>query len=92
MTGPTRSHGEDMITFLQAMRLQDVPLDVVSGAKACLMDALGCGVFGSTQPWSLFLAEEMLAEGAQGAGTVIGQHQTLAAPAAALCNGRGSQR
>lgn len=87
MSVPARSHGEDLVVFLHDMRLGDLPSDVVQGARGCLMDALGCGIFGSTQPWSLILAEEMLAEETAGAGTVIGQPQTLAAPAAALCNG-----
>lgn len=87
MTAAGHSHGQEMIAFLQEMRLRDLPTDVVDNAKACLLDALGCGVFGSSQPWSRILADEMLAEGAPGTSTVIGQMKLLAAPAAALCNG-----
>jgi 2-methylcitrate dehydratase PrpD len=87
MSGPELSHGQDMVSFLQGLRLQHLPADVVEVAKTCLLDALGCGVFGSTQKWSRLLADELLDEGAPGASTVIGHAQTLAAPAAALCNG-----
>jgi 2-methylcitrate dehydratase PrpD len=69
------------------LRLQDLPPDVVDGAKACLLDAFGCGLFGSGQPWSRILADEMLADASAGKSTVIGHAHTVSAPAAALCNG-----
>jgi 2-methylcitrate dehydratase PrpD len=69
------------------LRLKDIPADVVDGAKACLLDALGCGLFGSGQPWSRILADEVLADASAGDSTVIGRAHTVSAPAAALCNG-----
>ncbi len=78
--------GKCWLSF-SALRLSELPPDVVDHAKACLRDALGCGVFGSGQVWSRILADEMLADGSAGHSTVIGRQQSLAAPAAALCNG-----
>ena len=45
------NHGQELVRFVHGLRLQDTPADVVDGAKACLLDALGCGIFGSGQPW-----------------------------------------
>jgi 2-methylcitrate dehydratase PrpD len=81
------SFGQELLAFAHRLRLNDVPPDVVERATTCLMDALGCGVFGSAQEWSRILADEMIAEGSVGHATVIGRTQQLAAPAAALCNG-----
>jgi 2-methylcitrate dehydratase PrpD len=83
----TQSHGQDFLAFAYGLALSDLPPGVVDNAKACLLDALGCGIFGSGQVWSQILADEMLAEGAPGHSTVIGHRRRLSAPAAALCNG-----
>jgi len=82
-----RSHGQDLIAFAHALRLHDAPADVVERAATCLMDALGCGIFGAGQEWSRILADEMIADGSSGRSTVIGRAEPLAAPAAALHNG-----
>jgi 2-methylcitrate dehydratase PrpD len=84
---PSQSHGQQLLAFAHGLALDDLPAGVVASAKACLLDALGCGIFGSGQIWSSILADEMLAEGAAGHSTVIGREMRLAAPAAALCNG-----
>jgi len=87
MSVASPSHGRDLLAFAHGLALQDLPAGVVDNAKACLLDALGCGIFGSGQIWSRILADEMLADGTSGHGTVIGRPQQLSAPAAALCNG-----
>ena len=87
MTIAPHSQGRKLLAFAHGLSLSDVPLDVIDRAKLCLLDALGCGLFGSTQPWSQILAAEMTAEASLGHSTVIGHPQLLAAPAAALCNG-----
>ncbi|MER2635689.1 MAG: MmgE/PrpD family protein, partial [Rhizobiaceae bacterium] len=81
------SHGHALIEFVHGISLDRLPPAVVEQARICLLEALACGVFGSTQPWSRILADEMVSEGARGASTLIGRPEKLAAPAAALCNG-----
>lgn len=78
---------QHLIEFVHALSLENVPKTVVESAKRCLLDSLGCALFGSRQPWGTIMAEEMLAEGSKGWSTVVGRKQTLAAPAAALING-----
>jgi 2-methylcitrate dehydratase PrpD len=87
MSVPSKSHGQDLLAFAHGLTLRDLPADVVDNARTCLLDALGCGIFGSSQVWSRILADEMLEEGASGHSTVIGRQKQLSAPAAALCNG-----
>jgi 2-methylcitrate dehydratase PrpD len=82
---PLRSR--ELIEFTHGLKLETLPPDIVSRAKGCLLDSLGCALFGSLQPWAKIMADEMLAEGSRGRSTVIGRKQTVAAPAAALCNG-----
>jgi 2-methylcitrate dehydratase PrpD len=82
------AHAEELIDFVAGISISKLPAEVVSQATTCLLDALGCGLFGATQPWSEILAEEMAQEhGGGGASTVFGQLRKLPAPAAALCNG-----
>ena len=82
-----KSHASDLLAFVQGLSLNDVPANVIGGAKACLLDALGCGLFGSTQVWSRILVDEVTADGTSGRSTAIGTQHRLSAPAAALCNG-----
>ncbi len=84
---PTRSHSRELIEFTHALKLESLPPDIVNRAKGVLLDSLGCALFGSLQPWAKIMADEMLAEGSHGRSTIIGRKQTVAAPAAALCNG-----
>lgn len=76
-----------LIDFLSELEPRALPPEVVASAKWALLDSLGCAIFGSRQPWARIMADEMFAESPVGASTVIGRAGTLAAPAAALCNG-----
>lgn len=82
-----RSHSRELIEFIHALKLETLPPDIVQRARGVLLDSLGCTLFGSLQPWSRIMAEEVLTESPQGRSTIVGQKQTVAAPAAALCNG-----
>src|SRR5580704_10663936 len=80
-------HGQELVSFAHGLALGDLPVDAIARAKTCVLEATGCGLFGSTQPWSRILLAEMTAEGAPGGCAVLGTSATLAAPAAALVNG-----
>jgi 2-methylcitrate dehydratase PrpD len=87
MSALPEGHGQELVSFAHGLALSDLPVDVVTSAKICVLEAMGCGIFGSTQPWSRILLAEMEAEGAPGACAVFGASRMLAAPAAALVNG-----
>lgn len=64
-----------------------IPTSAIEQAKWCLLDAMGCGLFGASQPWGRLMADEVLAEGSSGHATICGHDRTVAAAPAALCNG-----
>jgi 2-methylcitrate dehydratase PrpD len=75
------------VEFATTLKSGAIPGIAYNNAKRCLLDAIGCGLFGAGQPWSRIMAAQMFAEKSQGASTVLGHAAPLAAPAAALCNG-----
>lgn len=81
------SPARELVEFLQALAPERVPASAIDAAKWCLLDTLGCALFGAPEPWSQIMAAEALAEASQGHSTIVGQRVTVAAPAAALCNG-----
>ena len=84
---PSPLLAKELIDFLQGLTVDAVPAPVADIAKWCLLDSLGCALFGSKQEWARIMTEEMSAEGGQGHSTVVGRAKSLPAPAAALCNG-----
>jgi 2-methylcitrate dehydratase PrpD len=81
--GATRTLAE----FAASLRYDDIPPEVVAHAKLCLLDTLGCGLFGSTLPWVRIVAETV-DEVDQGRVAVLwGTPNTASAPGAALVNG-----
>src|SRR4051794_11882125 len=75
----TKSHGSPTRTFLEywsSSGAAKLPSPVIEQAKWCLLDALGCGLFGSRQLWSKLMFEDAL-EGSSGECTVLGQEAGL---------------
>ncbi|MDP2707143.1 MAG: MmgE/PrpD family protein, partial [Burkholderiales bacterium] len=84
---PSQSPALRLLEFSNALGAAPLPQSLMEQAKGCLLDALGCGLFGSGQPWAQIMAGEISAERPQGACTIYGHSGTTAAAAAALCNG-----
>jgi len=84
---PDAAHAAQLIAFASTLSSATIPQLAYDNAQRCLLDAIGCGLFGASQPWSTIMAKQMFAEKSQGASTVFGYNATLAAPVAALCNG-----
>ena len=40
--------------FAMGLRYEDLPADIVKLAKQCILDNLGCGIYGSAMPWNPF--------------------------------------
>jgi 2-methylcitrate dehydratase PrpD len=77
----------ELLDFLHTLEIERVSPGVIDAAQNCVLDTLGCALFGSPEPWSRIMAAEMLAEAPRGNSTIVGEGSTVAAPAAALCNG-----
>jgi 2-methylcitrate dehydratase PrpD len=80
---PTR----ELVEFLHALEPERLPPGVVRAAQNCVLDTVGCALFGSPEPWSRIMAAEAIAEASRGSSTIVGERANVAAPAAALCNG-----
>jgi len=79
--------GQNLSKFIETTRLDTIPAEVIAKAKLCLLDSVGCGLFGSTLEWSRSLREVVLPWGGRPLGSVLGTKLRLPAPTAALLNG-----
>jgi len=76
----------DLVADLRAIATGDLPDDVTTIAKLCMLDWLGVTIAGAHEPLVQMLLEEMPV-GASGACTLIGRPQRTAPLHAALING-----
>jgi 2-methylcitrate dehydratase PrpD len=76
----------DLVADLRAIATGDLPDDVTTIAKLCMLDWLGVTFAGAHEPLVQMLLEEMPAS-ASGACTLIGRPQRMAPLHAALING-----
>jgi 2-methylcitrate dehydratase PrpD len=87
MAGETKRLAE----FAAALRYQDIPAPVIAITKACLIDAVGVSLFGSSLPWGKSVANFAFHVGdtaGKAASTVLSPDlRRVSAPAAALANG-----
>ncbi len=72
--------------FAAELRIEDLPPDVIAHARLCLLDTLGCGLYGATLPWTTIVRETLLAVD-RGHAMVFASPHRLSAPHAALVNG-----
>ena len=76
-----------LATFASSLAFDDIPRAVVEHAKLCLLDTVGCGLFGSTLSWSRILASCVRELGPAGSSTLWGLSATTSPTGAALVNG-----
>jgi aconitate decarboxylase len=73
--------------FAANLQYSDIPPKVLDHMKLCLLDTIGCGLFGSTLPWGKILAEFTTNTGGRQESTLLGNPCKVPAPNAALANG-----
>jgi 2-methylcitrate dehydratase PrpD len=79
---------EQLAAYAVSLRFEDLPAHVIERAKHCLIDAIGCAIFGRRLPWSAMVLAEALATGAGGPCLLPGAPALrLHAPQAALALG-----
>jgi 2-methylcitrate dehydratase PrpD len=76
-----------LVEWIEAISYNSIPQEVISMAKLCLLDTLGCAVFGSTRAWSKMVEAVVRKVSGKGESTIINSHPEVPAPAAALVNG-----
>lgn len=69
------------------LRYRQIPPEVISRAKACVLDTLAVALYGSTKPWSRSVVDLIRSLGPRGSSTVLGERWRAQAPQAALANG-----
>ncbi len=80
---PTR----ELARFVAELTYEKIPPPVIEHIKLCLLDTLGCGLFGSTLPWARIVADFAQDLGGKRESTVWGHNFKVSAPNAALANG-----
>ena len=73
--------------WVSRLALDDVPQDVVKHLKTCLLDALGCGLFGAAQPWGAIASNVAVAMSRGGTSSLFARADKVSPGDAALANG-----
>jgi 2-methylcitrate dehydratase PrpD len=77
----------DLARFASVLRFEDLPKDVVERIKLCVLDSIGCSLFGATLPWTRKVADFAMAEGARPAASLAGMGKKTSVSLAVLVNG-----
>lgn len=64
-----------------------VPSEVIAWIKLLILDGIGCGLFGSSLPWSRQVTASVVEQGGKPEASVWGTEYRLPATSAALANG-----
>jgi aconitate decarboxylase len=73
--------------FLADLTPADIPDEVFSHARLCLLDTLGCGLFGASLPQASIVRDMLAAQGSSGTSLAWGTRDCFPAADAALVNG-----
>src|SRR4051794_25093598 len=79
---------QELASYACSLRFDDLPPSPIARAKHCLIDAVGCAIFGQRFPWSAIVLDEALASGEGGPCRLPGvADKHLHVPQAALALG-----
>jgi aconitate decarboxylase len=73
--------------WVSGLELSRVPPDVVGHLKMCLLDSLGCGLFGAAQRWGVIAADVAVAFSNGGVSSLFARPERVSPADAALANG-----
>lgn len=73
------------------LRYEDLPANVISAAKQCILDSLGCGIFGSPTPWTQAVARVVDKLGQKPGASAWGMKLRADPLGVALINGTSAQ-
>src|SRR5262245_27401195 len=73
--------------WVSGLELGNVPPEVVQHLKTCMLDSLGCGLFGAAQPWGAFAGNVAVAMSGGGASSLFARPEKVSPADAALVNG-----
>src|SRR5438552_13752327 len=73
--------------WVSGLRLDGVPHHVLEHLKTCLLDSLGCGLFGAAQPWGVIVGNVAVAMSRGGPSSLFARAETVSPADAAMANG-----
>src|SRR5262249_4015318 len=73
--------------WVSRLALDDVPREVADHLKRCLLDSLGCGLFGAAQPWGRITGDVAVAMSGGGGCSLFARPGTGGPADAAVRNG-----
>jgi 2-methylcitrate dehydratase PrpD len=82
-----RGATKQLARYAVNLRYRDIPPEVISRAKDCLLDIITVALYGSTKPWSQKVVQFVMDLGLFGRSTVLGESRPVPAHLAALANG-----
>jgi 2-methylcitrate dehydratase PrpD len=80
-------HTGVLARFAAALTLDDIPIPVQDLARLCLLDGLGCALYGAQLEWGRIAADVAVEMAPGGVATLWGHQSRAGAAAAALANG-----
>src|SRR5262245_62121406 len=69
---PGQSATQHLAAFAIGLTYDELPTPVIERLKNCVLDALGCCIFGVTLPWTRMLIDLVCEEGSNHQARVIG--------------------
>ena len=66
--------------YATGLRYQEIPPEVISRIKDCIIDTLVVTLYGSTKPWSRSVVNYVASMGHKGSSTVFGERWKTQAP------------
>lgn len=75
-----------LAAYVAGLRYESLPPAVVEKTRACVLDTLGCMLFGSTLPWTRIVADVAREEGGAFQALLVGGAERLSVPQAVLVN------
>jgi len=76
-----------LIEYLAGLKESDVAPRLLDHAGMAVLDNVGCGLYGSRQPWGRIVSDFVLAEHGQGRATLYGSARAVPPARAAFANG-----
>jgi len=73
--------------WVSRLGFESIPADVVAHLKLCVLDSLGCGLFGTMQQWGRIASDVAVSFTGSGASSLFGRPEKVSPPDAALANG-----
>src|SRR6185503_20857328 len=85
--GATMGTTQRMARFITEARFEDIPTPAVNLAKLCLLDAVGCAIYGTTRPLGKIMTSVVDELGGKPVARVLGTKIETNAVNAAMANG-----